>query len=361
MSAKNSSMKRILVSGAFGNIGLTILDELLDRGYNVTVFDLPNRKNVRKFRKFKKKWADRITARWGDLRNYEDVEKSMENVDAVIHLGAIIPPLSSKNPKMAYEVNVGGTSNIIEAIETKSPDAHLIYPSSFTIYGIRHENPIISLEDPFNPMSGYAKHKFEAELLIQSSKLKWTILRLTWIPSLHDLKSFRAMFDIPLETKIELCFTKEAGLALVNALDNHDVFYKKFNIGCGESCRTSYGEYLMKMFEIFGLGKNAVPAEAFSHKGTFGGWIKPQGAQGILKFQGESLESYYQEMKKTFRIYRSLIRIVKPLAKLIISKFSPYIKNYKTYHTISEYLHSTNEYQFDSNIIENVVQNSVSS
>jgi UDP-glucose 4-epimerase len=352
---KNGYMKKILVSGAFGNIGLSILDELLARGYNVTIFDLPTRKNIRKFRKFKKKWADRITKSWGDLRNYEDVEKSLENIDAVIHLGAIIPPLSSKTPKMAYEVNVGGTSNIIKAMETKSPNAHLIYSSSFTIYGTRQENPIISLEDGFNPMSYYAKHKFKAEQLIQSSKLKWTILRLTWIPSLHDLKSFRAMFDIPLETKIELCFTKDAGLALVNALDNSDAFYKKFNIGCGESCRTSYGEYLMEMFDIFGLGRNAVPAEAFSHKGTFGGWIKPQGAQGILKYQGKSLKSFYQEMKKTYKIYRSLIMIIKPLAKLIISKFSPYIKNYKKYHTISEYLYSINKPQLDSNIIESLV------
>jgi nucleoside-diphosphate-sugar epimerase len=356
-----ADMKKIFVSGAFGNIGLSILDELLARGYNVTVFDLPQRKNIRKFRKFKKKWADRITESWGDLRNYEDVKKSIENVDAVIHLGAIIPPLSSKIPKMAYEVNVGGTSNIIKAMETKSPDAHLIYPSSFTVYGIRQESPIISLEDAFNPMSNYAKHKFEAEKLIQSSKLKWTILRLTWIPSLHDLKSFRAMFDTPLETKIELCFTKDAGLALVNALDNPDALYKKFNIGCGESCRTSYGEYLMEMLEIFGLGRKAVPSEAFSHNGTFGGWIKPEGAQRVLKYQGKSLENFYQEMKKEYRIYRSLIKIVKPLVKLIIPKLSPYIKNYKTYHTISEYLNSVNQYQFDSNIFERVVHKSVSS
>lgn len=354
-------MKRVLLSGAFGNIGLSVLEELLARGYNVIVFDLPKRKNIRKFRKFKKKWAGKITARWGDLRDYEDVEKSIENIDAVIHLGAIIPPLSSKNPKMAYEVNVGGTSNIIKAIETKSPDAHLIYPSSFTIYGTRQEKPIISLEDPFNPISGYAKHKFEAEQLIQSSKLKWTILRLTWIPSLHDLKSFRAMFDIPLETKIELCFTKDAGLALINALDNSDAFYKKFNIGCGESCRTSYGEYLMEMFEIFGLGRSAVPAEAFSHTGTFGGWIKPQGAQRILKYQGKSLKSYYKEIRKIYSFYRFLIKIVKPLAKLIITKLSPYIKNYKTHHTISEYLLSVKENQFDSNIIESAIHKSVSS
>ncbi|MFW9878729.1 MAG: hypothetical protein ACFFG0_37095, partial [Candidatus Thorarchaeota archaeon] len=219
----------------------------------------------------------------------------------------------------------------------------------------------ISLEDAFNPMSDYAKYKFETEQLIQSSKLKWTILRLTWIPSLHDLKSFRAMFDIPLETKIEFCFTKDAGLALVNALDNSDAFYKKFNIGGGESCRTSYGEYLMEMLDIFGLGRNTVPAEAFSHKGTFGGWIKPQGAQRVLKYQGKSLKSFYQEMKETYRIYRSLIKIARPLAKLIITKFSPYLKNYKTYHTISEYLHSINEYQFDSNIIETIVHKSVSS
>ncbi|MHA2287980.1 MAG: NAD-dependent epimerase/dehydratase family protein [Promethearchaeota archaeon] len=352
-------MNRVLLTGAFGNIGLSTLDELLVRGYNVRVFDIPSRKNIRKFRKYKKTWDDRITAKWGDLRNYRDVETVMDEIGAVIHLGAIIPPLSSKKPDMAYEVNVGGTSNILKAMEMKSPDAHLIFTSSFTIFGNRQVNPIISLGDSFNPVSNYAKHKIECENLIQSSKLKWTILRLTWVPSLHDLKSFRAMFDVPLKTKIEICLKEDVTLSLVNALNNSDALNEIFNIGCGASCRTSYGEYLMEMFDIFGLGKDAVPAEAFSHKGTFGGWIKPQGAQRVLKYQQSSLNGYYDDIRKEYRFYRFLVKIVKPLAKFIIRKLSPYMKKYTKYHTISEYLDLIKEEQFKLNLVESSIQESV--
>jgi nucleoside-diphosphate-sugar epimerase len=331
-------MKRIFLTGAFGNIGLNTLDELLVRGYNVTTFDLPNRKNFRQCRKFKKKWTNRITAKWGDLRNYKEVENAMEDIEAVIHLGAVIPPTSSKYPNLAYEVNVGGTSNVIKAMEIKSPHAHLIFTSSFTIYGNRNENPIISVGDSFDPIDSYAKHKLECERLIQSSNLKWTILRLTWVPSTNDLKLFRYMFDVPLETKIEICVAKDVGLSLVNTLNNIEASDRIFNIACGRSSRTQYGQYLMEMLEIFGLGKDAVPAEAFSHKGTFGGWIKPQGSQRVLKYHKTSLSSFYMDMKSKYRIIRYLIKFVRPFAKFIIIKQSPYIKNYKTHHTISKYL-----------------------
>lgn len=352
-------MKRVFLTGAFGNIGLNTLVELLARGYYVTTFDLPNRKNFRKYRKFKKKWSNRITAKWGDLRNYKEVEKAMEEIGAVIHLGAIIPPLSSKYPDLAYEVNVGGTSNVIKAMQMKSPHAHLIFTSSFTIYGNRNENPIISIGDSFNPMDDYAKHKLECERLIQTSNLKWTILRLTWVPSLNDLKMFRFMFDVPLETKIEICVAKDVGLSLVNTLYNSKASDRIFNIACGRSSRIQYGQYLLEMLEIFGLGKDAVPAEAFSHNGTFGGWIKPQGSQRVLKYHRTSLNSFYKDMKYKYRIIRYLIKLVKPLAKFIIIKQSPYIKNYKTYHTISKYLNSIKENRGKLNKIRSVSQEAV--
>ena len=331
-------MENILLTGAFGNIGLSTIDELLIRGFNITAFDLPRKKNFRKYRRLKKVWADKISVIWGDLRNYEDVERAMENMKNVIHLGALIPPLSENSPDLAYDVNVEGTKNVIKAIKMVSPSTHLIYTSSFAIFGNREENPIISLEDSFNPMSHYARYKLECEKLIQSSKIRWTILRLTYVPSLNDLRLYRFMYDVPLNIKIELTTSKDVALALVNSIDNSQVLYKIFNVAGGTSCRTTYGEYLMNMLEIFGLGADSIPAEAFSKEGTFGGWIKPQGSQEALRYQQTSLDEFYQNLRRKYRIIHYIVKIVRPIAKRIIIRKSHYIQEVNSYHTIAEYL-----------------------
>jgi UDP-glucose 4-epimerase len=118
---KKNEIKKVLLTGAFGNIGLSTLEELLTRDFKVITFDIPRKKNRRIFRKYKNTWGNKITAFWGDLRNYTDVEKAFDDVIAVIHLGANIPPISEKYPDRAFEVNVGGTLNILKAMELKCP------------------------------------------------------------------------------------------------------------------------------------------------------------------------------------------------------------------------------------------------
>ncbi|GAH29848.1 unnamed protein product, partial [marine sediment metagenome] len=82
-------------------------------------------------------------------------------------------------------VNVGGTSNIIKAMEMQPQKPRLVYTSSIAIYGDRRKSPLIRTSDPPNPTINdeYAKQKLKCEDLIRSSSLKWVILRLTYIVS----------------------------------------------------------------------------------------------------------------------------------------------------------------------------------
>ena len=104
---------KILLTGPFGNVGLSTLEELLKRGYLIRIFDVKNSKNRQLARRYKGK----VEIFWGDLRNSSDVEKAIKGCDTIIHLAAIIPPLADKKPKLAEAVNVGGTINIIKAME----------------------------------------------------------------------------------------------------------------------------------------------------------------------------------------------------------------------------------------------------
>ncbi|MFX1375363.1 MAG: NAD-dependent epimerase/dehydratase family protein, partial [Promethearchaeota archaeon] len=104
---------KVLLTGAFGNVGLSTLKELINKNYEVRVFDIKNKRNNRTAKKFK----GQIEIIWGDLRNPEDVEMGVYGCDVIIHVAAIIPPLADKKPKFAEAINVGGTSNIIETMK----------------------------------------------------------------------------------------------------------------------------------------------------------------------------------------------------------------------------------------------------
>ena len=318
---------KVLLTGAFGNVGLGTLEELIKKGYKVRAFDIKNRKNL----KLAKKYKDKVEIIWGDVRNPEDVEKAVEGQDVVIHLAAIIPPLADRNPKLAEAVNVGGTLNIIKAMERQPKKPRLIFASSVAVYGDRRKSPLIKPDDPPNPNPDdeYAKQKLKCEELIRQSKLEWVIFRLTYIVSPDKLQLDPLMFKMPLDTCIEICHTKDAGLALSNAVENEKIWGKILHIAGGEKCRITYKEYIDKMMEILGLGKGFLPDEAFS-KGNFHcGFMTTEESQKLLHYQRHTLDDYFNEVKKKVRFRRYFMKIFKPVIRIYLLRNSPYYKKQK--------------------------------
>jgi len=318
---------KVLLTGAFGNVGLSTLEELIKKGYKVRAFDIKNRKNL----KLAKKYKDKVEIIWGDVRNPEDVEKAVEGQDVVIHLAAIIPPLADRNPKLAEAVNVGGTLNIIKAMERQPKKPRLIFTSSVAVYGDRRKSPLIKPDDPPNPNPDdeYAKQKLKCEELIRQSKLEWVIFRLTYIVSPDKLQLDPLMFKMPLDTCIEICHTKDAGLALSNAVENEKIWGKILHIAGGEKCRITYKEYIDKMMEILGLGKGFLPDEAFS-KGNFHcGFMTTEESQKLLHYQRHTLDDYFNEVKKKVRFRRYFMKIFKPVIRIYLLRNSPYYKKQK--------------------------------
>ena len=82
---------KVLITGAFGNIGLSATQELLRRGHDVRCFDLKKKENLKVAKRIKAK-AESVL---GDLRNPEDVALVVKDRDVVVHLAFVIPRLSS--------------------------------------------------------------------------------------------------------------------------------------------------------------------------------------------------------------------------------------------------------------------------
>ncbi len=318
---------KVLVTGAFGNVGLSVISELLKRKIEVVIFEKKNSKNKRIAKKFK----NRLEVVWGDIRKYDNVEPIIDSVGAVIHLASIIPPLADKKPKLAHSVNVNGTANIIRAIEESYTQPKLIYTSSIAVYGDRISKPMINTTDSPNPNANdyYAQHKLECENLIQNSDIKsWLIFRLTYIVSVNKLTMDPIMFEMPLDTSIEVCDTKDTGIALANAVVQKTVWNDIFNIAGGEKCRIKYKDYLNRMMRIFGLGGFCFPEYAFS-KGSFHcGYMNTNESQKYFNYQNRTIDDYFKEVKEKYKYKRFFTKMFRFVIRKIILNKSVYYKKF---------------------------------
>jgi nucleoside-diphosphate-sugar epimerase len=317
---------KVLLTGAFGNVGLSTLKELIKKTYDVRVFDINSKRNRRIANKFK----DQIEIIWGDLRNPKDVEMAVFGCDVIIHVAAIIPPLADKKPRFAEAVNVGGTKNIIEAMKKEPKKPKLIFTSSVAIYGDRTKNPLIRSTDPLNPNDDdkYAKQKVQCEELIRNSGLDWVICRLTYIVSINKLHMDPLMFEMPLNTCIEICDTKDAGLALANAVENEDIWGETLHIAGGKRCRITYREYLNEMLDIFGIGSDPLPSEAFSTKGFHCGFMTTDKSQNLLQYQQHTLDDYFNEVRKKVALSRLFTAMFRPVVRRYLLNKSLYYREY---------------------------------
>ena len=315
---------KILLTGAFGNVGTSTLRELLKRGHEVRVFEKDTQKNRITAKRYKK----RADIRFGDILNIRDVGEAVEGTDVVVHLAAVIPPLADKAPVFADYVNTGGTRNIVEAMERQDKKPKIIYTSSIAVFGDRLESPYIGKNDLPNPNTGdhYAWQKLRCEEIIRGSALSWAVLRLTYIVSPFHLRMDPLMFEMPPGTSIEICHSKDVGLAIANAVESEQVWGKALNIAGGESCRTTYREYVDRMLEIFGMGKRFMPEGMFSHGKFHCGFMDTDESENLLHYQRHTLEDYYKEIAKLYRARGFFIAIARPFARLYLINRSPYNK-----------------------------------
>jgi hypothetical protein len=147
---------------------------------------------------------------------------------------------------------------------------------------------------------------------------------------------------MPLDTSIEICDTKDVGLALVNAIECEEVWGETLNLAGGNQCRITYREYINDMMEIFGLGRNFLHEEAFAEKGFHCGFMNTNKSQNLLKYQKHTLEDYYKDVKRKIGPKKHLMPAIKWMIRLSLLKRSEPYKRHKFFRkktgafTISE-------------------------
>ena len=160
------SGKRMLVTGGAGTIGSTLVDRLVEReAEEIVVLD-----NFVRGRRQNLDWAvenGNVTVVDGDVRDRALVEELTAEMDLVFHQAAIRITQCAEEPRLALEVLVDGTFNVVDAAANAGV-SRLVVASSASVYGLATEFPTTELQHPYANDTLYGAAKTFNEGLLRS-------------------------------------------------------------------------------------------------------------------------------------------------------------------------------------------------
>lgn len=194
----------ILVVGGAGYLGCILVEELLNRGYAVTVFDrlFFGEMGLRRVR-------DRVRLLPGDIRSMPS--SAMEGVTAIINLGGLSnDPTAEYNPDANHQMNTVATRTLAEMARSQGVKRYL-FASSCSIYDVGvvdEERDVLLNEDAVvQPRAAYAVSKLagEKELLsLQDETFSPVILRMGTLFGFSP----RMRYDLVVNTFVKDAFLK---------------------------------------------------------------------------------------------------------------------------------------------------------
>ncbi len=150
---------KVMVTGANGQLGYDVINELNERGHEVTGVDVDDM----------------------DVVDEEAVRRVIIGAqpDAVIHCAAYTAvDAAEDNRERCLEVNVKGTGNIVNAC--READAKLVFISTDYVFDGTKKEPWVETDEG-NPLSVYGDSKFQAERLVRQGMEKHFIVRVSWL------------------------------------------------------------------------------------------------------------------------------------------------------------------------------------
>jgi nucleoside-diphosphate-sugar epimerase len=326
---------KILITGAFGNIGKAVIEEPRKRGHEILVFEIDNKKTRKAARKYREKVSNVF---FGDIRNFEDVKKAVRECNAVIHLAAIIPPTSKKHRELTMDVNYGGTVNLIKAIKETKRNIPLIFTSSASVMGpTQLQDRLVNRNDPLVITGNYEESKIKCEEFLKENADNYLVFRLAGVLPAFSALSFMSalpfleeLFDMHPDMRLEMIMAEDVATALVTGAEKLKSGVTPKNqayiLGGGEKngWQLRGGEFLSRLFGSLSL---PVPDQRYFTQdiNTYHlDWYDTKEAQQEFDFQNHSIDEYFDHMKKTFRVFKLPIILFRKIIRKKIVKMSPY-------------------------------------
>ena len=158
---------RILVIGGAGFIGSHVVEELAREDVKeIVVYDNFCRGTVSNLEEAQKDPRVNVCEVGGDICQADILNSAMRRIDYVIHLAALWLLQCYEYPRAAFDVNIRGTFNVLEACVNQKVKK-LIYSSSASVYGDAVEIPMTE-EHPFNNKTFYGATKIAGEQMCRA-------------------------------------------------------------------------------------------------------------------------------------------------------------------------------------------------
>jgi nucleoside-diphosphate-sugar epimerase len=303
-------MKKVLVTGAAGTVGLQVIRFLLSEGkYEITALELKDRHVYKRLKPFRK----RINIVYGDVCDEMIVDALVKDHDVVIHCAGVLPPFANVKEELCSAIDYEGTKTIVDSIKSYNPDCFLLYASSTSVYGKQEDNDKITVKTKCNvdEFDYYSKYKLLCEEYIKDNIKNFSIFRLAYI--LGDPGPESLIYNVNKKLYLETLSSEDAGYAFVAAIDYKDKVNKKtFNVSGGEKFRTTFNDYMLHIFKTYGLSVRYISTYICAEKNYYGGCYEDGNKlDDILHFRSKNLEVYYNNLTKyTYKITRFIPRLL---------------------------------------------------
>jgi UDP-glucose 4-epimerase len=312
---------KVLVTGAFGNVGTYAVQELLDRKAVVRCLDVPSPLSKKKARAYKGK----AEIMWGDIRNPEVVARAVEGMDAIVHLAFIIPPKSEHDPGWSETINVGGTWNILQAALTSPQKPRIVFSSSIALYGrTQHLAPPRRADEELHPYQTYAFHKLTCEQMLHASGLPWVILRFGAVPPIEFGELDPLMFEVRMDDRMEYLAPMDAGAAVAAAALLPGIEGRTLMVAGGPSCQVTGRQFMTRSFNALGIGM--LPESAFSEVPFHCDFMDTEESEHLLHYQHHSFEETLAMQRKELGWKRLFVPLVRPFVRRRLLAMSPYYR-----------------------------------
>jgi len=232
--------KKIFITGGAGYIGTSLIPLLLERDYEVTVYDSLIFNNGDKLIPY---YGNKnFNFIYGDIRDKVKLKESILGHDVIIHLAALVgfPICREKGETESYDVNTVGTQNVIDCLNDSQ---YLLYGSTGSNYG--EVDGICTEETELNPLSIYGKTKTLSEKLVMnrnnSTAFRFATafglsprLRLDLLVNDLAYKAIKEGYAVIYESHFLRTFihVKDIARVFIFAIDNHkEMTNNTFNVG----------------------------------------------------------------------------------------------------------------------------------
>jgi CDP-paratose 2-epimerase len=168
--ADGGPSRRILITGGAGFLGVNAATRMVEDGWHVTLLDNLSRPGTERNLKWLiTQFPTETTFVKEDVRNASALNEHVKNQDAILHLaGQVAVTTSLVDPVTDFDVNAGGTLNLLEATRKHNPEAPFVFASTNKVYGKLEKNNVACKESqPIDFHSPYGCSKGAADQYVR--------------------------------------------------------------------------------------------------------------------------------------------------------------------------------------------------